>query len=77
MSRSSLRRIQLCCVALSHIPLVAVAALLLRDGIHGDMTIIAIAFVSTLATAVLLAVYLRRAVDRTRQRGPDPVSQEG
>ena len=67
MSRPSLRRIQVSCIALAHIPLVAVGAALFRDGMRGDIATIASAFLATLITAVLLAAYLRRAVEAARE----------
>lgn len=74
MNVSSIRRIQAVCFALSHIPLAVVAFVLLRDGAEGDWALIGMALAATVVTAVLLLVYLDRALkpvfDRASKGAP-------
>ncbi|MGY9046030.1 hypothetical protein P775_25055 [Puniceibacterium antarcticum] len=62
MAISSVRKVQIVCFALSHIPLAAVVSILAMDGLRGDLGIILTTLLATVVTAVLLIVYLGRAL---------------
>ncbi|MDT0683010.1 hypothetical protein RM543_09950 [Roseicyclus sp. F158] len=68
MVTSAIRRIQIVSFALSHIPLAAVVAILLRDGSEGDWALIGGTFLATLITAVLLLTFLNSAVKSVAER---------
>ncbi|RYH00964.1 hypothetical protein EU805_16035 [Salipiger sp. IMCC34102] len=62
MVKSSIRRIQVVSFFLSHIPLAALATVLLQDGSDGDWGLIGLCFVATAIAAALLLFYLDRAI---------------
>lgn len=62
MTSTSVRRVQLICFALVHIPLAATVTVLAVDGLQGDLTPIAATFAATLVTALSLILYLGHAL---------------
>ncbi|APE44818.1 hypothetical protein BOO69_16490 [Sulfitobacter alexandrii] len=62
MSENSVRRIQLVCFALSHIPLLTLGVIMGANGFEGDGLVLGAALGATVVTAVLLTGYLGRAL---------------
>ena len=66
MTASSIRRVQVVCFALAHIPLAAAALVMALDGLQGDLRPLAATFLATLATAIALVIYLGHALSQAR-----------
>ena len=66
MTASSIRRAQVVCFALAHVPLAATAIVMAADGLQGDLPPLAATFLATLGTGIALVLYLGHALSQAR-----------
>ncbi|PJE29410.1 hypothetical protein PSM7751_00924 [Pseudooceanicola marinus] len=57
------RRVQFVCAVFLHIPLVAIAAYALSQGVTAHLQILGVALVATLIGTMLIVPYIGRALD--------------
>jgi phosphoglycerol transferase MdoB-like AlkP superfamily enzyme len=57
------RRLQIVCAAFLHIPLVAIAAFALSQGLDRHISILAVALVATIISTLFIVVYIGRVLD--------------
>ena len=60
------RRVQIVCAALLHIPLVAIAAYALANGIGDHVGVLTVGLISTVAATVMIVPYIGRIIDSGR-----------